>query len=479
MTLKNNKAPLPQDWLISVFHQQENFTPLKYSTKIILILTADEWITSQILTLSYLTTKNIFNVVTINLRQRNSSFLAYHPHSTNRMLSEIYSPLNLSQLFEDKAKNLNKSPLKVVQYSDLPFTGVGDGVVYGEAAFILMILERKLNATLTLTTHINAARVNDVHEMYSNGTDICLFSVQLTNDPYVIHGGQWTYPFTPVNTNILVLRKKATLCSFFVSLCDKASGVFLLAVLLIYLIYRASKRSNDPTATPLDIFGLVLLASLHFYPQRSLPSVILMNLSVLALIYVTIIQSSLTSFLISPESQQIETIRQFAEEGYKIYMQDHTNMFAMDEYPELFVNYTGPPMVGDTLLSNYFTMFPKMGTLCIERSFELFVKYSIPNYFHLIPEPVRRGWFVYKLPLNSPFYDCVNDVTFRIFEGGLSQYMRLSGYVASRISIPTIMPEMIEETVLLFHLDLAMFIVSFGLFASSLVFLVELQWAKR
>lgn len=425
--------------------------------------------------------KNFLNVVSIYLRQRNASFYAYYPFNPQGQPNsvDVHGPRDFSELFGDKAKNLHKNSIKILQYPNPPFTQIVNKTVYGLDVGILGIIEQKLNATFDI--HITAggrpAFPEDIHDMYKgNYISICIFPVQLTNHPFVIHEGQLTYPFWQVNTNIVTLRKKATYISFFASVCNPASGVFLAAVLLIYLIYRATKGSNSPTATPLDIFGVVLLASLPFYPGRSLTSAILINLSVLALIYVTIIQSSLTSFIISPRAKQIETIRQFAEEGYKIYMLEHTNAFALEKYPNLFVNFTDLSSVRDILMEEYLKIYPKMGTLTLDTYFGKDMAYSQSGELHLVPEPIRRGWLTYKLPVHSPFYDIVNEISFRIFEGGLIEFLQSPTFVQNRIFVPL---QMAMKKSSLIHLSLAMFPLVFGLSMAGLMFLGELGWAKR
>lgn len=205
----------------------------KYNTNILVILThPDEAWDQQKEILLKLDNWRIHNIALIDESHFNeASFITYHRYRPpgEERFQIIQQPSNLSQLFPDKAKNLNGNPLHIFQFDDFPYNRLNSrGEVIGVNTFLFPLLAEKLNATINMTIFWVYSEYGNGIFSYHNGADLLLqmFSLQSFEFPET----QFSYPYSVDDICVMVLRKRATVFSVLHSIWNNSSWWFLLAV---------------------------------------------------------------------------------------------------------------------------------------------------------------------------------------------------------------------------------------------------------
>lgn len=448
------------------------------STKVIILTTAD--LAHQKQFLLTLAEKQILDAVTVNYVLENAQFLIYLPYNSVEF-QIVTNPNSAQQIFFPKTKNLNGQPLKIVQFDDYPYTRVtnnGHLGVFGENTYLFAIIAQQLNATVQVEAV--EAPPQPSWKAALGKPDIYLHTEEITRKGLALHSEVFTYPFEIEYTHLVVARRNDSMITFLMLFINTQAILFYATVTLFFVLaWRVSCLSRRRTLLQ-RCFRIMMLSSLPRFMPRNRANHYLLLLSMFCLIYVTILQSQFTSCLISPNEPQINSVRELIDHEYTVYLHEDTD-FPMAEYKHEIERY-GETKLGSLkvrTLKIFFEEHPNVAILMWRSTFKLHW-HLYRNEMHLVGEPIKQSLVAYKMTVNSPFYDFINELSIRVFEAGLRQYMRNSVKTVTNVrDSARHQKETRSVQLTTFKLRVALCVYGVGLLLATVVLLLELLWYRR
>lgn len=440
----------------------------KSSTKLLVVFEEATNLTDHILVLKELYLYKIYHAVTVDSR---AAFYTYLPCSTGWNICQIEPPESFLDLFPDKCRNLNLNKLTALNSPQFPYDVLpSTNNISSPNYHLYKIVEAKLNTTIDIVTR-------DESEAYSyyiqhRDVELCL-NIEPASD---YHRGDfhWIYPFQMDSVHYVIVSQKPSIASMITAMWNETSWLFLAVLLITSIIYRFTIPPSQRKITRqiLDLVRIVSLGSQEKIFQRNSSRILIVNLSMFCLIYVSILQSTLTAQMISPTvPRQAETMEELWSRGY---------YFAHKASEPLYFPYSerGTVMRSAWKLFDlsFHRQYPNIA-MAIRKSNLPALKARNGSFYHMISEPAFEAPFGQLMKPKSPYMDFFNDLQFRVFESGIGQYFNtISVKYNTFLNADQTSTEIrvsLKQTIIAFYM------LGFGYLLAFMVFLIEIvsQWS--
>lgn len=445
----------------------------KYNTRIIFILEESNPSDLQHLTLlQKMAERKIYNAVSFG--DNNSVWTLFPYKSPQNRFQLLTQTTSFSEWFPDKVRNFNQNPIRAIHCHEFPYTSVvNSSAVRGYNGWLYEIIADKLNASLDLLAVSTSDSDSVIIAFYLEPRfDLTLLLGALTT--FLPRGKfSFIYPFVMENINLIHLRRQPGMTSIFGALWVSATWIFFVLAIAIFILFWISVPKEDRRfpAFALDFYRMLLLVSAEYYPTRISSRILIFIFSFGSLIFVSVLQSILTTHLVSPiEPKQIQTVEEMIDAGYKVFFpgvipwpwpEQEKHIQRIDN------NFTTMPT------PEFFTKYPKYAILLKQSVFFYFEQLEA-NIFHMIPQTVYNTPFSQIMHPKAPLYDFLSEFQFRVFEMGLKVYY--NNIVLHMFPFLPVRKERSVSSLSLNNHEMAYYVLGCGWLSAFGIFLLEIFW---
>lgn len=404
----------------------------------------------------------LFQVVVITL-----DLYVYVPRSfqAGDQLEILRSPHSMDQLFPNRVDNLNGQTLRVTHAPEFPYYARKTlNPLKSPNYFYYQIVKEKLNATLWFDE-----LPNDYAYTYKKEGTIRSDRFTLNELPVELYergAMRFTYPFRVEKELIAIPRRPNTAVTMFTALWNETSWLFLFVLVITALLYRitipVSKRQLSNQM--LDILRIVVLGSPQIVIARDSSRILLVNVSLFCLVYISVIQSVITSQMVHPSTApQIQTLEELDKEGYKLYRKHGYRDTKNKDFRQWSHMYD----------RRLFEDIPKLAVGISES--EVKDLYALnDSFWHVVPDYEWEVYYAIYVPDKSPFLHFLTDLDFRVFEAGLRKYMKVRtvpgwNYIGKKANTLT---RTLEDNAMAFY------VLLWGYSAGAVLFAIEWGWKR-
>lgn len=347
------------------------------------------------------------------------------------------------------------------------------GKLGGFNGIITEILLSKLNGSMTVTGITNDTHSYKFLHLVANGKyDVFL------NTQYVFNKPNMTTTYPHVNSGISILTRYPDNEAVYVKVLKFMNPVFILCcavvcviTVLILEIFVGLGMIN----ASLEVIRIALNNSMLHFPRQGAWRVYLTTVFLLFMLTSSIFQSNLSSLLTSPVPRlTIDSDEELKRAGFEIYAYHGYRNAVFDD-----VLFTRVKMVDHWDCSEYVRK-DKNVACAADRT--TLLKIAFEKKLHLSKHRINTLFSAYVVRPNWPLKDRFTSMLLHLSETGLIDHWWekvMAKYVHKWLKRTAEDEKRNFNVMTLNDLDFAFYILAFGLFASTLSFLIEVSTYRR